>query len=211
MALVIHLARGSIHGSHVDSHGNVWVTDVNIEKTILGMPTEGRGNRVYRFSPSGRLLMTLGTRQQPGNGPTDFDMPTDVVTSPNGNIFVTDGHGTNDRVVKFAPDGRFIKTWGTHGSAPGQFDQPHTIAIDGRGRLFVGDRSNNRIQIFDQDGNFITEWRQFGRPSGIAIGPDDRIYVTDSMSSTATNPGHKRGIFIGSALTGEMTDFIPDP
>ena len=95
--------------------------------------------------------------------------------------------------------------------APGEFDTPHTIALDSKGRLFVGDRANNRIQIFDQDGKFIEEWKQFGRPSGIYIDRNDMIYVADSESNTKRNPGWKRGICVGSAKDGKVTAFIPDP
>ena len=112
--------------------------------------------------------MALGKAGIAGDGPDTFNQPSDVVVGANGDIFVADGHDSNSnaRIVKFAKDGKFIKTWGKRGSAPGDFDTPHTIAIDSRGRLFVGDRANNRIQIFDQEGKFIEEWKQFGRPSG---------------------------------------------
>ena len=123
--------------------------------------------------------MTLGTAGVAGNGPDTFDRPTDVAVALNGDIFVTDGHGTNNRVVKFSKDGRFIKTWGHTGAAPGEFNQPHTIALDSQGRVFVGDRSNSRIQIFNPDGHFIAQWTQFGRPSGMFIADDDTLYVTD--------------------------------
>jgi sugar lactone lactonase YvrE len=196
-----------VHGSHVDREGNVWVTDAGIYQN----PISTRGNQVFKFSPTGKLLMTLGTAGVKGNGPNTFDLPTDVVTAPNGDIFVADGHGANDRIVKFSKDGKFIKAWGKTGSEPGEFNQPHTLAMDSQGRLFVGDRSNSRIQIFDQDGNFIAQWTQFGRPSGIAIGPDDTIYVTDSTTMSANNPGRKRGIYIGDARTGAVTGLIPDP
>jgi sugar lactone lactonase YvrE len=117
-------------------------------------------------------------------------------------------------VVKFSKDGKFIKEWGKKGSGPGEISEPHTIAMDSRGRLFVGDRENNRIQIFDQEGRYLTEWRQFGRPSGISITSDDTIYVTDSESGPDTGahelPGIKKGIRIGSAKDGSVTAFIED-
>ena len=155
--------------------------------------------------------MTLGKAGVAGNGPDTFDRPTDVAVASNGDIFVTDGHGTNDRVVKFAKDGRFVKAWGQRGARPGEFNQPHTIALDSRGRVFVGDRSNSRIQVFDPDGTFIVEWAQFGRPSGMFIDEDDTLYVTDSTSNSRNNPGWKRGIYIGSTHDGSVTAFIPDP
>ena len=136
-------------------------------------------------------------RRVSGSGPDLFDQPTDVVVAPNGDIFVTDSHrnGKNNRVVKFTKDGTFIKEWGKKGSGRGEISEPHTIAMDSRGRLFVGDRENNRIQIFDQDGKYLDEWRQFGRPSGIYITKDDTIYVADSESGPDTGahelPGHQ--------------------
>jgi len=136
--------------------------------------------------------------------------------TPGGDIFVTDSHrnGKNNRVVHFSKDGKFIKEWGKKGSGPGEISEPHTIAIDSRGRVFVGDRENNRIQIFDQDGTFISQWHQFGRPSGISITKDDTIYVTDSESGPDTGAhelmGIKKGIRIGSAKTGVVTTFIED-
>jgi sugar lactone lactonase YvrE len=199
------------HGFHVDHEGNIWATDANGSDTVLGLPAKGRGHQVFKFSPSGKVLMTLGKAGVRGNGPDTFDQPTGVAVARNGDIFVTDGHGKNDRVVKFSKDGRFIKTWGRPGDKPGEFNQPHCIAIDSRGRVFIGDRSNSRIQIFDQDGNFIDQWKQFGRPSGIFISADDTLYVTDSQTNAKTNPGRKRGIFIGSAKDGMVTGFIPDP
>jgi DNA-binding beta-propeller fold protein YncE len=160
--------------------------------------------------------MTLGVAGVAGSDSTHFDQPTDVVIAPNGDIFVTDSHrnGMNNRVVKFDRNGRFIKAWGHKGSGRGEMSEPHTIAMDSRGRLFVGDRENNRIQIFDQNGTWLDEWRQFGRPSGISITKDDTIYVTDSESGPDTGAheliGIRKGIRIGSARTGEVRAFIED-
>jgi streptogramin lyase len=193
------------HGFFVDSESNIWVTDAQGK--------DGKGHQVLKFSRDGALLFALGKAGVAGDGPDTFNQPSDVVVAANGDIFVADGHDSNSnaRIVKFAKDGRFIKTWGKRGSAPGEFDTPHTIAIDSRGRVFVGDRANNRIQIFDQEGNFIEAWKQFGRPSGIDIDARDTIYVTDSESNTKRNPGWKRGIRIGSARDGKVVAFIPDP
>jgi sugar lactone lactonase YvrE len=157
--------------------------------------------------------MTLGKAGVAGTGPDTFNQPSAVLVAPNGDIFVGDGHGgsSNARMLKFSKEGKFIKTWGKPGTAPGDFETPHTLAMDSRGRLFVGDRGNNRIQIFDQDGKFLEEWKQFGRPSGIFIDANDVLYVADHQSDAKTNPGFRKGITIGSARDGKVTTVIPDP
>ncbi len=200
------------HGIHVDRQGNVWVTD-GIPPGSAAQAATGKGHIVVKFSPAGKVLLTLGKVGVAGDGPDTFNQPSDVVTAPNGDIFVADGHGgnSNARIVKFSKDGKFIKTWGKKGTGPGEFDTPHAIALDSRGRLFVGDRNNNRTQIFDQDGKFLEEWKQFSRPSGIFIDKNDVIYVADSESNARRNPGWKRGIRIGNAKDGKVTAFIPDP
>jgi 6-bladed beta-propeller protein len=205
------------HGFTVDGQGNVWASDANAKETVLGMSAKDsngvtRGHQVFKLSPAGKVLMTLGKEGVAGNGPDTFDQPSGIAVAPNGDIFVTDGHGKNDRVVKFSKEGRFIKTWGHHGAGPGEFDQPHDISIGGsRGHVFVADRSNSRVQIFDQDGNFIAAWKQFGRPSAVFVGKDDTLYVSDSQSNSTVNPGYTRGITIGSAKDGSLRAFIPDP
>jgi sugar lactone lactonase YvrE len=193
------------HGIHVDRSGNVWVTDAR--------GGEGKGHQVFKFSGDGKLLLTLGKPGIAGAEPDRFNQPSDVAVAADGAIFVADGHdqGSNARIVKFSKDGKFIKTWGKRGSAAGEFDTPHGLAFDSRGRLFVADRGNNRIQIFDQEGKFLEEWKQFGRPSGVYIDRNDVLYVADSESNSKTNPGWKRGIRIGSVKDGKVTAFIPDP
>ncbi|MEW6210694.1 MAG: peptidyl-alpha-hydroxyglycine alpha-amidating lyase family protein [Acidobacteriota bacterium] len=199
------------HGIHVDRQGNVWVTDTIPLGNQPAPP--GKGHIVVKFSPEGKVLMTLGKAGVTGDGPDTFNQPSDVITASNGDIFVADGHGgnSNARIVKFSKDGKFIKAWGKKGSAPGEFDTPHSLAMDSRGRLFVADRNNNRIQIFDQDGKFLEEWKQFSRLSGIYIDKNDVLYGADSESNTRRHAGWKRGIRIGSAKDGKVTAFIPDP
>ncbi|MFN8667970.1 MAG: peptidyl-alpha-hydroxyglycine alpha-amidating lyase family protein [Gemmatimonadaceae bacterium] len=212
------------HGITVDRQGNVWVTDGqdNLPRRPRGAPADAPlppapakvvGHQVLKFSPDGKLLMALGA---PGGGkePNYFWQPNDVLVAPDGSIFVAEGHGAdNSRILKFAPDGKFLKSWGKKGTGKGEFDQPHALAMDSRGRLFVGDRSNNRIQIFDQEGNWLDEWWQFSRASGIAIDKNDILYVADSESGSI-EPSRKawlRGIRIGSAKDGSVKAFIPDP
>ena len=225
------------HGIHVDRDGNIWVTDGQSNATggrggrgaaaaadappapPPAPPTKGM--QVYKFSPDGQLLLTLG---RPGGLPPSaagtagadyFYQPNDILTLPNGEILVAEGHGgDNSRILRFSKDGRYIESWGKKGSGPLEFDQPHALAMDSRGRIFVGDRSNNRIQILDQTGKLLDMWYQFSRPSGIYIDRNDVIYVADSESGSVGNGRTrtwKRGIRIGSARTGEVTAFIPDP
>ena len=197
------------HGGMVDRDGNLWMTDAR--------GGNGIGHQAIKLSPQGKVLMTLGTKGVSGSGPAHFDQPTDVVVAQNGDLFVCDSHrdGKNNRIVHFTKDGTYVKEWGTKGAGPGQFSEPHTMAMDSRGRLFVGDRENNRIQVFDQSGTFLEDWRQFGRPSGIVITQDDTIYVADSESGGRDTgahelPGIKKGIRIGSAKDGSVTAFIED-
>jgi len=195
------------HGIDVDPDGNVWVTDA---VAAARTPKGTRGHQVVKFSPDGKVLMTLGTPGVPGGGPNSFNAPSDIVVADNGDIFVADGHAddTNNRIMKFSSDGTFIKSWGKTGYGPGEFRTLHALAIDARGRLFVADRSNNRVQIFDQDGNFLARWTQFGRPSGIFFDENDQIYVADSESDNVQNPGWEMGIRIGDAETGWVNAFV---
>jgi sugar lactone lactonase YvrE len=213
----------SPHGIHVDRDGNVWVTDCACTRSgprpAAGAPPEApptRGHQVFKFSPDGKLLMTLG-RQGGGRDSLFFWQPNDVLVAPNGDIFVAEGHssgaGSIARILRFSRDGALEKTWGVRGSGPEELDQPHALAMDSRGRLFVGDRGNNRILIYDQDGRLLDSWYQFSRPSGIWIDARDNIYVADSESGSVapSRKDWKRGIRIGSARDGSVTGFIPDP
>lgn len=219
------------HGIHVDRDGNVWITDGQDNAPQAPAPPAGaaptpptprsgplpgatKGHQVYKFSPDGKLLLTLG---KPGGAadPDYFFQPNDVIVGPDGSIFVSEGHGgTNSRILKFSKDGqKVVQVIGKKGKGPGEFDQPHALAFDSQGRLFVGDRGNNRVQILDQNGKFIADWPQFSRPSGIYIDRNDTLYVADSESGSV-NQAHgawKRGIRIGSAKTGKVEALIPDP
>ena len=191
------------HGMHVDKDGNVWVTDADGK--------DGKGHQVIKLSPEGKILLTLGKAGVTGTATDTFNRPSAVTTGPNGDIYVADGHGgeSNARIVKFSAQGKFITAWGKKGSSPGEFETLHAIATDSKGRVFVGDRGNNRLQIFDPNGKFLDEWKQFGRPSGIFIDRNDMLYVTDNQSDAKTNPGGKRGVRIGSVNDGKVGSFIP--
>ncbi len=199
------------HGLHVDADGNVWITDM-------------AGHHVIKFDPTGEVLLMLGTRGIPGNDTEHFNQPCDVVTAPNGDIFVSDGHngqmmmtvenpevaeGATGRIMKFSADGTFIKQWGEIGTEPGNFRTPHALEMDSKGRLFVADRGNHRIQIFDQEGNLLDTYLQFGRVSGLFITDDDMLYTIDSESSQNSHPGWHTGIRIGHATQDRVTGFIP--
>jgi DNA-binding beta-propeller fold protein YncE len=208
----------SPHGIHVDKDGNVWVVDCacTLGAAATAPANVGKGHQIYKFSPKGELLMTLGA---PGGGRDSayFWQPNAVITAANGDIFVAEGHSSrntsNARVLKFDKSGKLLKTWGSWGQGPTQLDQPHTLAFDSKGRLFVGDRGNDRIIIVDQNFTVLDTWYQFSRPSGIYIDKNDVIYVADSESGSV-NPPHvawKRGMRIGNARDGKVTAFIPDP
>ncbi|PCH61083.1 MAG: hypothetical protein COC19_05110 [SAR86 cluster bacterium] len=197
------------HGIFVDQQGNVWIADAR------GDEARGKGHTVLKFSPEGELLMTLGQPGLAGKGDYIFDQPCDVLVAPNGDIFVADGHSANgnNRIVKYNSEGEYLMEWGSTGSEDGEMRVPHALAMDSLGRLFVADRANSRLQIFDQAGEHLDTWTQFGRPSGLYIDANDTLYSADSESNTGArrNPGWYRGIRIGSAIDGFVTGFIPDP
>jgi DNA-binding beta-propeller fold protein YncE len=177
------------HFLRVDRFGYVWITD--------------RGDmQAFKFNPEGNLLMTLGKKGVTGDNTSQdtFNGMADLAVAKNGDIFIADGEGPNTRIVKFSKDGKFIKWWGGKGTAPGQFDQPHSIAIDSKGRVYVADRSNNRIQIFDQDGKFIDQWTNFGTPWGLFITKDDMLYVVDGTENNC--------LLIANTKDGKIVDRI---
>jgi sugar lactone lactonase YvrE/mono/diheme cytochrome c family protein len=204
--------RGTVnfpHNLYIDAHDNLWVTDNRAQGS--------KGADILVFDPSGKLLRTLGKPGVAAIGPDTFETPNAVAIARDGTIFIADGHEPGKgaaRIVVLAPDGHFLRQWGDHGSGPGEMDVPHAIALDSKGRVFVGDRWNNRVDIFDQKGNLLETWKQFGRPSGLYIDRNDVLYVSDSESREPVgyghHPGWKRGVRIGSAKTGKVVAFIPD-
>jgi DNA-binding beta-propeller fold protein YncE len=207
------------HGIHVDRDGNVWVTDARAPSAdeLQKFPGEDKkGSVVVKFSPEGKVLMTLGKPGVHGNPPEALTDPTDVVTDPrNGDVYVAESHtdvadpNLIGRISVFDKTGKFIRTIGKTGTGPGEFRTPHALEFDSQGRLVVADRHNHRVQILTKDGKFVREYPAFGRTSGLAIDKDDVIYTTDSESTDRVHPGWQRGVRIGSLKDGKVTVFIP--
>lgn len=177
------------HFLRTDRDGNVWVTD--------------RGaHQVFKFDREGKLLLTLGQKGVAGDNESKeaFNGVADLAVAKNGEVFIADGESTNTRVVEYSKAGKFVKYWGGAGTAPGQFNQPHSIAMDSKGRIYVADRSNNRIQIFDQKGTFIDQWTHFGTPWGLFITKKDELYVVDGTANNC--------LIIARAKDGKVLDRI---
>jgi DNA-binding beta-propeller fold protein YncE len=207
------------HGIHVDRAGNVWVADARATtpEEVAKLPGETpKGSVVVKFSPEGKVLMTLGKPGVKGNPPDALTEPTDVLTDPaNGDVYIAESHtNVNDpnligRISVFDRGGKFLRTIGRTGTGPGEFRTPHALEFDSRGRLIVADRHNHRIQILDKSGKYLAEYREFSRASGLAIDANDTIYVADSESTPQTHPGWLKGIRIGNLKDGKVTMFIP--
>lgn len=196
------------HGIDVDGEGNVWVTD------FAGNAEGTKGHQVHKFSSDGELLMSLGQPGQTGSDGAHFNQPNDVIVGPDGSVYVSDGHngqgmisdqameegrarGDTARIMKFNADGTFVKQWGQIGVRHGEFRTPHALEFDSRGRLWVADRGNHRIEIFDQEGNYLESRFTYGRISGLFITDDDMVYAIDSESSPTNHPGWRNGVRVG--------------
>jgi DNA-binding beta-propeller fold protein YncE len=151
------------HSIRRDPAGNIWVIDAT-------------GDVIYKLSPQGRILLTLGQKGKPGDGPHNFYLPTDVGFAPNGDFYVSDGYG-NARVVKFSSDGKFLLQFGKRGNGPGEFQLPHNVVVDARGRVYVSDRQNQRVEIFDANGKYLTEWDHTGGVSALVLSKDQKIWL----------------------------------
>jgi hypothetical protein len=225
--MVLSFGAGQIiwpHGMDVDREGNVWIADARAadpQELERSPNAAGKGHTVLKFSPRGELLMTIGRGGEAGNPPTHLSEPNDVLVAPDGSIFIAESHNAQfldenpgpagiGRITKWSPDGRLLTSFGSYGYGEAQFRGPHSLAMDSQGRLFVADRGNRRIQIFDQEGNHLDTWYQFSRISGLYIDPNDVLYAIDSESDPNYNPGWRKGLRVGSARTGEVWYFVPE-
>src|SRR6201985_699039 len=192
------------HGIFVGRDHHIWLVEGISQSNVVS-------NVIHEYTADGKLLRTMGTRGTSGATNDLYNGVSDVLVAPDDSIFVADGHSdkTNNRILKYDRNGKFLLSWGKLGSGPGEFNSTHGLALDSKGRLYVADRSNNRIQLFDQQGKFLGEWKQFGRPSGIFITKDDMLYAADSLSNAKNNPGFGNGIRWGKISDGQVLGFIP--
>ena len=222
-AILANFGKGVMvtpHGISADKEGNIWVTDFDANKAGT------KGHQVHKFSPKGELLMSLGTAGQPGNDAQHFNQPTDVIVGPDGSIYVADGHtgqnritleqikkaraeGATGRIVKFSRDGKYILEWGQIGTEHGQFRTPHALAFDSRGRLWVADRGNHRLEIFDQQGKYLESRYMYGRVSDIFITNKDMVYAIDSESNEERHMNWKDAVRIGPLERDWIVGFVP--
>jgi len=205
-----------------DREGNVWVVDERAmnPRERAKHPAKPAGHTVVKFSLEGKMLMILGNPGVAGNPPAALTEPCSIAFAPNGDVYVSEGHsgqqpsaapGTVARISVFSREGKYLRSFGRLGSGPGEFRTPHDIAIDDKGRLFVADRGNHRVQVLDLEGKYLAEWKQYGRPSTVAV-RGGLVYVSDSESNgVAPNPGWKRGIRVGELKSGKVLYRIPDP
>jgi DNA-binding beta-propeller fold protein YncE len=173
------------HGCRFDPEGNLWLTDLDLQQ-------------VFKYTPDGKLLQAWGTRGKRGNDATHFNEPTDVAFGPTGDIYISDGYN-NTRVIHLSHDGAFLGQWGAPGRAPGQFNTPHSIAVDANGRVYVADRGNLRIQVFQPDGAFVAQWPNLGYVSGIWITQEQQLLAVEGY------PGTLRRYDLDGHLLGEWS------
>lgn len=221
-AILANIGKGVMvtpHGIHVDRQGNVWIAD------FAGNKAGTRGHQVHKFSPKGEKLMSLGVAGKAGNADGEFNQPNDVVVGPDGSIYVSDGHdaqgfitaqqvadgikrGATSRISKFSPDGKFIKSWGGIGVKHGEFRTPHALMFDGKGRLWVADRGNHRLEIFDQNGTYLESRYMYGRISGFTIA-NGQVYAIDSESGPYNHVNWRNGVRIGPLDEDRIVGFVP--
>jgi DNA-binding beta-propeller fold protein YncE len=221
-AVLANIGKGVMvtpHGIALDAQGNVWIAD------FAGNKAGTKGHQVHKFSPKGEKLLSLGMAGKPGNADGQFNQPNDVVIGPDGSIYVSDGHdgqgmttpaavaegvkrGATARISKFSPDGKFLKSWGGLGVRHGEFRTPHAMVFDGKGRLWVADRGNHRLEIFDQEGKYLESRYSYGRISGLFI-RGGTVYAIDSESGPFNHVGWRNGVRIGPLDEDRITGFVP--
>lgn len=221
-AILANIGKGVMvtpHGIHVDRQGNVWIAD------FAGNKAGTRGHQVHKFSPKGEKLMSLGVAGKAGNADGEFNQPNDVVVGPDGSIYVSDGHdaqgfttaaqvaegikrGATSRISKFSPDGKFIRSWGGIGVRHGEFRTPHALMFDAKGRLWVADRGNHRLEIFDQNGTYLESRYTYGRISGFTIA-NGQVYAIDSESGPYNHVNWRNGVRIGPLDEDRIVGFVP--
>ena len=187
------------HGLRIDRHDHVWVTDSG-------------DHQVLEFTRDGTLLRCFGVRGESGVGTRRFNGPTDVAFAPTGEFYVADGYG-NSRIVKFSATGAFLKDWGEKGTAPGEFDVPHSVAVDSKGRVYVADRENSRIQIFDAEGRFLRQWAQVGAVQCLSIPSSDELWALSFRTpAVIQEEEHPVGRILRLDLeTGRLCESVESP
>ena len=183
------------HAIRIDPSGNIWTVDNDT-------------HQILKMDPTGRIRLVIGRRAQSGESEEAFNRPTDVAFGPNGEVYISDGY-VNSRVVKFSKDGRYITAWGKKGQGPGEFNLPHSVAVDKQGRVYVGDRENFRVQVFDGDGKFLAEWKDVGSPWGLDLQADQTMFIADGYNDRVLKvdlTGKVLGAFGGNGrMPGELS------
>jgi DNA-binding beta-propeller fold protein YncE len=183
------------HAIRIDPQGNIWTVDNDT-------------HQILKMDPGGRIRLVIGRRGLSGETEEAFNRPTDVAFGPNGEIYISDGY-VNSRVVKFSKEGRYITAWGKKGKGPGEFNLPHSVAVDKQGRVYVGDRENRRVQVFDADGKFLEQWTHVGSPWGLDLLGDETMFIADGYNDRVLKvdlSGKVLGAFGGNGrMPGELS------
>lgn len=188
----------SIHQNPYDPERRVWIIDNGLQQILV-------------FSNDGKkLLMTLGEADKPGTDHTHFGGPADIDWLPDGTFFVADGY-QNTRIIKFDKNGKYLMEWGTKGSAPGQMDFVHSVAVDGQRRVYEADRRNSRIQIFDENGKLLDVWPGIRAPTKVLPTTDGSVWVSDGTTSKILKYDRDGHLLYSWGTTGTFPGGFRDP